>query len=654
MKKISVFENLIKEVGSQSLTQIMKEIRGNRYKTAVLKIRELVKSGDQDKAEKLKKELVAFTVSGLFEGGPKMVFLKTYNPFVILNINKLNPEVIPYLVLKIKAIEFTKAAFLSPSGSGLKVIVEVDSKMKMHSLAYHQVCDFYEKELKIRIVKGERNITRLCFMSHDPKAYFNPKSTVYKVIESEIEIERFLQPSTDTIPGRATEFKDKEANLTVNYPQVFDDCVMEANAKLVYQQGNRNNYIYQLGVICNCAELPIEVAIDESNKAFDLSKSEIEGTIKSAYNWEPFESVKKTGIIHLGTPRALPSEVFDKLPELLKKGCGALKDVQERDMFLTSALSVLGGCLPAVDGVYDGRLYSPNLFFFMVDPIDNGRSAMRFAKSLVTSDTTRKVEKNGKQSERSNAENLFIPGHLSLADLVFNLNHNEGSGILFEPEVHFSDENLRKERSDYADFLDISFYHEPYCFGRKSSKDYVEIKRPKLSIAFSGRLGQLEKLIPSGENFLFSRFMFYAFEPETLWRDVSPDAYGQDLQFFYSDLSEEVSEMIHFLKSNRTEFTLSKNQWITMNETFQKIADETSLMFGKEAKAIVHVMGVNCFRIAMILSAIRKFQEKRTEVELVCSDEDFQVAILLAETYLSHGFFVYEQLEKRMLRNLGI
>ncbi len=79
---------------------------------------------------------MAFTVSGLFEGGRKLSFLKSYNPFVILDIDKLDMEILPDLILKAKAIPFTKVLFVSPSGRGLKIVVEVNTDKEKHGIAY--------------------------------------------------------------------------------------------------------------------------------------------------------------------------------------------------------------------------------------------------------------------------------------------------------------------------------------------------------------------------------------------------------------------------------------------------------------------------------------------------------------------------------------
>jgi len=160
----------------------------------------------------------------------------------------------------------------------------------------------------------------------------------------------------------------------------------------------------------------------------------------------------------------------------------------------------------------------------------------------------------------------------------------------------------------------------------------------------SGTFNQLTTVIPSSEDGLLSRFMFYAFESEAVWKEVSPKGMRANPRMFYKDLSKDVLEVIDFLKVYPAEFTLTEAQWKILNSTFKKMMNKTKKDFGEEALSIVHRMGLNCFRIAMVLSAIRKYQEKRLEKKLVCNANDFKVAIWLAETYLKHGLFVYDHL----------
>ena len=59
-----------------------------------------------------------------------------------MDIDKLEEDVLTMLIWKINEIEFTRVAFISPSGNGVKIIVKVDSGMEAHGVAYKQVADF--------------------------------------------------------------------------------------------------------------------------------------------------------------------------------------------------------------------------------------------------------------------------------------------------------------------------------------------------------------------------------------------------------------------------------------------------------------------------------------------------------------------------------
>jgi len=613
MRNISLYENFIREVDTLSLAKIIEQIRGNKYKKTVSEIRKLIKIGDLERAKQVKRTLVAFTVSGLFEGGPRMTSLEVYNPFVILDINELDPEILPYLVLKIKEIEFTKAVFISPSGRGLKVIVEVDAEMKMHSLAYRQVCDFYKTRLRIEIEKSSDHITQLCFMSHDPEAYFNPESTVYKT-ESEAAIDR---GPADSVPENVSDITNRE---TIN------SAHKRASLEVV------NGAMKDLG-----------------------------------------KSIRK---ISTQYPPAIPFQVYNKLPKLLKASCKPFKDHhQKRDVFLTGALGVLSGLLSGISGVYDGQVYYPNLYVFATAPAASNKGAFNLVRYLGTAHQIQLLKDNNKQQEvyrkalvkfemdlarynkgflkrepkapeHPNFKNLFSPADMDGIKLMEHLKWNEGSGILFESEVDTLTNALNHSWGKYSDVLRKAFHHESLLYNRKSDGDPISVNCPKLSVAVSGTFNQLTHLIPSVENGLLSRFMFYAFEGEAAWQDVSEKGKIPNAQMYYKELSKGVLEVISFLNFYPAEFTLTEAQWKILNSTFEKMVKETKKDFGVDALSIVRRMGLSCFRIAMILSAIRKYQEKRLGTKLVCHKSDFQAAILLAETYLKHGLFVYDHLSE--------
>jgi hypothetical protein len=119
---------------------------------------------------KLKKQLPAFTPSGTFESGRKAELLTQYSGFVILDLDKLSPEDLERAKSLVALAPYTFAAFISPSGNGLKIIVPVNSTAEHHKLAFQQVSDYYEQALQLVVDPSGKDVSRLCFMSYDPIA----------------------------------------------------------------------------------------------------------------------------------------------------------------------------------------------------------------------------------------------------------------------------------------------------------------------------------------------------------------------------------------------------------------------------------------------------------------------------------------------------
>ena len=61
----------------------------------------------------------------------------------------------------------------------------------------------------------------------------------------------------------------------------------------------------------------------------------------------------------------IPEEVYENLPGTLKESCEVFSG-RERDVYLTSALSVVSGGLSNIKGVYDNDIVYPNLYSFII------------------------------------------------------------------------------------------------------------------------------------------------------------------------------------------------------------------------------------------------------------------------------------------------
>jgi hypothetical protein len=68
----------------------------------------------------------------------------------------------------------TQMLFVSPSGDGLKWLIYIDTKQTTHSNYFAAVANYILQTYGVEVDKSGRDISRACFLPHDPQAYINP------------------------------------------------------------------------------------------------------------------------------------------------------------------------------------------------------------------------------------------------------------------------------------------------------------------------------------------------------------------------------------------------------------------------------------------------------------------------------------------------
>lgn len=181
MATSTIFKNFTVPVENKSLLLIANDIASGKYKTEVQEIRALLAQGKTEEAANKKKQLLAFTPSAVFTEKRQMPFLEMYSGFVHLDFDKLTPEQFEAAFKIIADIPYTFLCFISPSGNGLKVFIEVNTGIEHHDVAYLQVQKIYETATGLKADPSCKDITRLCFMSHHPGMYKNIQNQKYVV-----------------------------------------------------------------------------------------------------------------------------------------------------------------------------------------------------------------------------------------------------------------------------------------------------------------------------------------------------------------------------------------------------------------------------------------------------------------------------------------
>ena len=262
MEHLSTFNNFTTPVETLPIATVLNRIKSEKYKDEIHKIRIAKAEGDEDLASELKRKLPAFTPSAVYSKRRKSEQLESYTKLIILDIDKLDRDTLYDCNQKTNDDAHTLASFISPSGTGLKIIVRVDTDKELHKKAFLQVQAYYENLLGIEVDKSGKDISRFCYFSYDPHLHYNPIAIAFNINPTDIQLEIKENKSYDKLYVGAVKF-------TMNREQ--------------YIEGNRNNFVYQLACNCNRKGIPQNLAESFILTDYDYNSEEVYSAIKSAY-----------------------------------------------------------------------------------------------------------------------------------------------------------------------------------------------------------------------------------------------------------------------------------------------------------------------------------------------------------------------------------
>ena len=369
--------------------------------------------------------------------------------------------------------------------------------------------------------------------------------------------------------------------------------------------------------------------------------------------------------------------IHDSLPDFLKKIYVCADSDEDADILILGSLTVISAALPNILGVYGKRPVYANLFLFVTARASSGKGRLSLCKYLIepihenlrSINEAEKMEYKEKM-QRYNAAGknkvnmekpdepplrmLFIPANSSATAVYQVLNDNNGQGIMFETEGDTLANTFTSDYGDYSDGFRKAFHHESISYVRRKDKEYVNIKRPRLSTLLTGTPKQITSLITDAENGLFSRFIFYFLNTKIVWKDVFESNGDMTADDYFCSLGVEFNDFYRLLTdAGEIRFSFTDSQ----QEEFNAYFDAQQLKFagslGTEIIASIRRMGLITFRMAMILSALRIMEDGCFEPKLICTDTDFKTAMTISDVLLQHTAKVFKELPKANAATAG-
>lgn len=367
--------------------------------------------------------------------------------------------------------------------------------------------------------------------------------------------------------------------------------------------------------------------------------------------------------------------------DVLRPILDSVSDEECADKMLLASIAIISGLLSNIYGRYGGHVVYPPLYIIFHGPAASRKGELKactlIMKPLKTEmrrgyeaeladyrrrhsewenmgGRSKKREERGEEPKQPRYRSLVIPANSSASAAYMLLEASGGAGIMFETEADVVSQSLISDYGDYSTGLRAAYHHEPIQMNRVKDSLHIEIEEPRLAVCLTCTPGQLPHLFPSFENGLGSRFLFYGLTRRVEW--LSPFAVQTtSIDDVMTTLGTEMQELVHIMRelgNKRVEFVLSNEQQKEFNHFFSDLLSEQFGMLGDGITSFIFRMGLSAFRIAMVLSLLRKYSDRpfglpmfdNGEQALQCTDTDFRITMTIMNTLINHTAAVYSSL----------
>ena len=302
----------------------------------------------------------------------------------------------------------------------------------------------------------------------------------------------------------------------------------------------------------------------------------------------------------------------------------------QRDILLLGAVTVLGATLNKHLRILYGRKYHyPCLQTFIVAPPASGKGALTWVRHLAEPiheammeefKSLRKeyrLEKArwgslGKERaktpepEEPRPKMFLIAGDNSGTGVLENLIEADGVGLICETEADTVSTAIGTDYGHWSDTLRKCYDHDRLAFNRRMNHEYLECMKSFLSVLLSGTPAQVKPLIPSAENGLFSRQMFYYMPSIIEWVNQF-DLSDEDYDSRFTGWGKQWKTFIEWLGTsvNLIQLKLSEEQKIRFNERFAQLFGHAGFTHGGAMRSTVARIAINICRILSVVALLR-------------------------------------------------
>ena len=685
-----------------TLERYIADVRSGKHKKAVEKVQAYLAASENEKAEAGKKRLPLLVPGGAMAGGRKLEHMVRYSGCICIDLDDvlLPPE---QILSQAAQLGYVKAGHISPSHTGNKLFVLVDSDQEHHLQAFEQVRAMIENDLPgVTVDISGKDANRGCFASYDPDAF-------YKEVAEVVHVPQEAVPVAKKAPAvRASSYPD---NSLSNYIDKF-----EANNP--FAGGGRHSFVLKLASALNSAGFDENEVMAECLRRYvepGFAEKEIRGIVADVYRryrsshgsnpWcPPTASTGQKSLTSLTSLTPIsenpttegesslgfdidPDEVglphfdrvvIDRFPGLLSDVLKVAADDREYDLMLLSSLTVLSTIMPGVSGMLKKQLYKPPFYTLIIGPSGSGKGCINVVRKLadpwqdyIFDISKAKVKEYEEQKELSDnykaqvraakgkkpvglppeepvpvcQKRLHMSGYTTTARMIEQLDVNSPyASFLYETELESVNNTIMQDFGGYSYVLNQAFQHERIgCSSKTNGTSFIEF--PELGFLATGTPGMLLKLIPSTESGLYSRLLIYRITGRADYQPLTSVDDTMCSVRYFERLGQRVLDMAVHLEKSPTFVVFSDKQRKRLDRYFEREYNNVRVFGNDDVASVVLRHRLIIFRIAMTLTGIRKGETKGTAEEIEILDDDFDIAFHIGTRCLSHSLLVSTSLK---------
>lgn len=686
-----------------TLNQYIDEVKSDKHANRIARLRGLLKAGKTEEAEACKKKLPLYVAGGVMEGGRKLEHLVRYSGCIVIDIDDspIPPE---ELLRRAYELPYVKAGHCSPSGTGGKLFILVDCELEYHKPAFEIVRRRVEADIPgVTVDVTGKDPNRACFFSNDLGAFYKKDAEVLRVPVCDPSLQAHAAWPVQAVPDRhsLSNYIDKFEQDNPFVPGSRHSYVVKLSSVLNnagFPQGEVASECVRRYSCPDFATAEIEKTVADIYRRYGSShgsnpyrpkETPGNGNAVKTVGFAPAcpESAPATGkdveSVDIEIDNTLlpyfDESVYEQLPPLLADVLKRAEDRTEKDVLLVSALTLLSSVMPGVKGSLKEHTYSPAFYTIVSGSSGSGKGIMTPLQKLVDPwqeyvfdnsrryveeyETQKEEYENYRLSKRNNRsarpsgpppekpavvkqKNLRVPGCVTQARLVELLQDNAPyTSCMFETEMEAIAYMISQDFGNYGNVLNKAAHHEPIGSSSKMNGSFLS-KHSDLAMLWSGTPAILPRLIPSTENGLFSRMLMYKIAGSGKYRrltssDDTPVAAG-----YMDAIGQRVLDAGVFLDGSPTWVKFSEAQRKRLDRFLEREYYNVRSFGNEDLESTVLRYRLAIFRIAMVLTGLRKGESGNTERTWTVRDDDFNVAFHVGTTCLQHAYVVATSLKR--------